>query len=64
MSHAPPPSGHLARSYRWTSADLKAELERKRASRAAPVNAAAEKALLKRRMELAMAQGNTGEALA
>ncbi|EFJ41673.1 hypothetical protein VOLCADRAFT_98246 [Volvox carteri f. nagariensis] len=50
-----------ATNYRWTSADLKLELERKRASRAAPVNPAAEKAMLKRRMELAAAAGNMDE---
>ncbi|KXZ44243.1 hypothetical protein GPECTOR_70g473 [Gonium pectorale] len=50
-----------AKNYRWTSADLKQELERKRASRAAPVNPAAEKAMLKRRIELAAAAKNVNE---
>ncbi|GIL51504.1 hypothetical protein Vafri_7475 [Volvox africanus] len=51
-------------NYRWTSADLKLELERKRASRAAPVNPAAEKAMLKRRIELAHGAGNIDEVAA
>ncbi|KAG2442299.1 hypothetical protein HXX76_002385 [Chlamydomonas incerta] len=53
-----------AMNYRWTSADLKVELERKRAQRAAPVNPAAEKATLKRRLELAQGQGNADEVAA
>ncbi|PNW85650.1 hypothetical protein CHLRE_03g196450v5 [Chlamydomonas reinhardtii] len=53
-----------AMNYRWTSADLKVELERKRAQRAAPVNPAAEKAMLKRRLELAQGQGNADEVAA
>lgn len=40
------------------------ELERKRAQRAAPVNPAAEKAMLKRRLELAQGQGNADEVAA
>ncbi|KAG2498113.1 hypothetical protein HYH03_003871 [Edaphochlamys debaryana] len=50
-----------ATNYRWTSADLKVELERKRAARAAPVNPAAEKAMLKRRLELATAANSIDE---
>lgn len=61
MPHATHTHTH---SYRWTAADLKAELERKRANRSAPVNPASEKAWLKRRLELALANGNADEAAA
>ena len=58
--HAP---GPLATgSYRWTHDDIRGELQRKKAQRVGTINPAAEKAHLKRQLDIAMLNGNIDEA--